>query len=179
MKRYAMHSIIGLLVFFILTSFLSCGTKVKGAVGVSNFDVNKYLGKWYELARYDSWFEKDMDKTQAFYSLNEDGTVRVENSGYEVTKGKWKTSVGKAKFRGAKNIGELKVSFFGPFYGDYTILALDSEYKYSLVVGSSLDYLWILSRTKTIPEDVKQHFLTLAKGYGFNTSALYWVNQND
>ena len=93
MKNYVKHSILSVLMLFAVTSFLSCGTKITGASGVTNFDVSKYLGKWYEIARYDSWFEKNMDKTQAFYSLNEDGTVRVENSGYDVTKGKWKTSV--------------------------------------------------------------------------------------
>ena len=129
--------------FFALTSFLSCSQKLEGATGVSNFDVSKYLGKWYEVARLDTWFEKDMDNTEAFYSLNEDGTVRVENSGYNFVKKKWKTSIGKAKFRGDKNVGDLKVSFFGPFYGDYTIIALDSEYKYSLVVGNTNEYLWI------------------------------------
>lgn len=165
--------------FFIISSFLSCGTKLQGAYGVNNFDLSKYLGKWYEIARYDTWFEKDMDRTQAFYSLNEDGTVRVENSGYDFTKNKWKTSVGKAKFRGDKDVGELKVSFFGPFYSDYTILALDSEYKYSLVVGNTTDYLWILSRTKTIPEDVKNQFLSMAREFGFDTAKLVWVNQNN
>ena len=165
--------------FFSITSFLSCGTKLKGASGINNFDVSKYLGKWYEVARYDSWFENNMDKTQAFYSLNENGTVRVENSGFDTTKEKWKTSVGKAKFRGAKNIGELKVSFFGPFYADYTILALDSEYKYSLVSGGTTDYLWILSRTKTIPEEIKNEYLSIAKKLGFDTSNLVWVNQNN
>lgn len=165
--------------FLIITSFLSCGTKLQGAYGVNNFDLSKYLGKWYEIARYDTWFEKDMDRTQAFYSLNEDGTVRVENSGYDFNKNKWKTSVGKAKFRGDKDVGELKVSFFGPFYSDYTILALDSEYKYSLVVGNTTDYLWILSRTKTIPEDVKNQFLSMAREFGFDTAKLVWVNQNN
>lgn len=165
--------------FFSITSFLSCGTKLKDASGINNFDVSKYLGKWYEVARYDSWFENNMDKTQAFYSLNENGTVRVENSGFDTTKEKWKTSVGKAKFRGAKNIGELKVSFFGPFYADYTILALDSEYKYSLVSGGTTDYLWILSRTKTIPEEIKNEYLSIAKKFGFDTSNLVWVNQNN
>lgn len=165
--------------FFIISSFLSCGTKLQGAYGVNNFDLSKYLGKWYEIARYDTWFEKDMDRTQAFYSLNEDGTVRVENSGYDFTKNKWKTSVGKAKFRGDTDVGELKVSFFGPFYSDYTILALDSEYKYSLVVGNTTDYLWILSRTKTIPEDVKNQFLSMAREFGFDTAKLVWVNQNN
>ena len=165
--------------FFSITSFLSCGTKLKDASGINNFDVSKYLGKWYEVARYDSWFENNMDKTQAFYSLNENGTVRVENSGFDTIKEKWKTSVGKAKFRGAKNIGELKVSFFGPFYADYTILALDSEYKYSLVSGGTTDYLWILSRTKTIPEEIKNEYLSIAKKFGFDTSNLVWVNQNN
>ena len=92
MKNYVKHSILGVLMFFAVTSFLSCGTKLQDASGVTNFDVSKYLGKWYEIARYDSWFEKDMDKTQAFYSLNEDGTVRVENSGFDTTKEKWTTA---------------------------------------------------------------------------------------
>lgn len=179
MKNYVKHSILGVFMFFIISSFLSCGTKLQGAYGVNNFDLSKYLGKWYEIARYDTWFEKDMDRTQAFYSLNEDGTVRVENSGYDFNKNKWKTSVGKAKFRGDKDVGELKVSFFGPFYSDYTILALDSEYKYSLVVGNTTDYLWILSRTKTIPEDVKNQFLSMAREFGFDTAKLVWVNQNN
>jgi apolipoprotein D and lipocalin family protein len=179
MKNYQKYFLLGVIMFFSITSFLSCGTKLKDASGINNFDVSKYLGKWYEVARYDSWFENNMDKTQAFYSLNEDGTVRVENSGFDTTKEKWKTSVGKAKFRGAKNIGELKVSFFGPFYADYTILALDSEYKYSLVSGGTTDYLWILSRTKTIPEEIKNEYLSIAKKFGFDTSNLVWVNQNN
>ena len=142
-------------------------------------NLKKYLGKWYEIARYDSWFEKDMDQTQAFYSLNEDGTVRVENSGYDVTKGKWKTSVGKAKFRGAKDIGELKVSFFGPFYGDYTILALDSEYTYSLVSGGTTDYLWILSRDITIPDETRFEYLAIADDLGYDTNKLVWVEHDE
>ena len=146
-------------------------------MGVSNFDVSKYLGKWYEIARYDSWFEKDMDKTQAFYSLNEDGTVRVENSGYDVTKGKWKTSIGKAKFRGAKDVGELKVSFFGPFYNDYRVMMIDPDYQYALIGGSTDDYLWILSRTPKLSDDVRKRVLNEVQKRRYDTSKLYWVTQ--
>ena len=113
----------------------------------------------------------------AFYSLNEDGTVRVENSGYDVTKGKWKTSVGKAKFRGAKDVGELKVSFFGPFYNDYRVMMIDHDYQYALIGGSTDDYLWILSRTPKLLDDVRKRVLNEVQKRRYDTSKLYWVTQ--
>ena len=108
---------------------------------IPEFDLSRYLGKWYEIARFDFAHEKDMDNVTARYSLNKDGSIRVENRGYDYKKGEWKESIGKAKFQGRPTIGSLKVSFFGPFYSGYNIIALDPNYLYSLVVGKNYDYL--------------------------------------
>ncbi len=123
---------------------------------VKDFDIERYLGKWYEIGRFDFKWEKNLKNVMAEYSLNKNSTVKVVNSGYDYVGKKQKQSVGKAKFSGNQNEGSLKVSFFGPFYSDYKIIALDSEYNYALVAGENKNLLWILSRTKTIPADVKE-----------------------
>lgn len=145
---------------------------------VRNFNLSRYLGRWYEIARFDFRFERNMNNTMAEYSLLPDGKVRVVNSGFNYVNKQRKQAVGKAKFRGASNIAELKVSFFGPFYAGYNVIALDPDYKYALVAGASLDYLWILSRTKSIPAEVKEEFLNLALQNGFNVQELIWVEHD-
>ncbi|OJX90782.1 MAG: lipocalin [Paludibacter sp. 47-17] len=147
----------------------------EGAVAVKPFDKDKYLGTWYEIARFDFRFEKDLNNTTAHYSLNEDGTIKVVNRGFNYVKGQWKESVGKAKFVDATDEARLKVSFFGPFYGGYNVIALDEAYTYALVAGSSLDYLWILARTKTIPQEVRDRYVQFAQSIGFDTGKLIWV----
>ncbi|GGG57003.1 lipocalin family protein [Epilithonimonas arachidiradicis] len=164
--------IIGLLVL----SSCSVGIPDK-ATAVQNFDADKYLGKWYEIARFDYRFEKNMNQVTATYSKNADGTIKVENKGYDYVKKEWKQSTGEAKFVNSENEARLKVSFFKPFWAGYNVIDLDSNYKYALVAGKNLDYLWILSREKTIPEDVKNRFLEKAKEIGYNTSELIWVEQ--
>src|SRR5690625_7473965 len=114
----------------------------------------------------------------AQYSLDDNGNVIVLNSGYNYVKKEWTSAEGKAKFRGEKNIGALKVSFFGPFYSGYNVVALDQNYQYALIAGKNLDYLWILSRTKSIPEDIKTKYLKIAKEIGYNTSKLIWVTHD-
>jgi len=156
----------------------SCSTLPEGAEPVENFEKDKYLGKWYEIARLDVSFEKNLNNTSAEYSLNEDGTLRVVNRGYNTKKKKWTKAVGKAKFVEAENIGRLKVSFFGPFYGGYNVVALDPEYKYALVAGSSLKYLWFLSRETSIPEKVKKDYLKTAQEIGYNTEELLWIEHD-
>jgi len=155
-----------------------CASIPKKAKAVENFDVNKYLGTWYEIARFDFRFEKDLDNVSAQYSLNEQGNVIVLNSGYNYKKEVWKKADGLAKFRGDQDIAELKVSFFGPFYSGYNVVALDDNYQYALVAGKNLDYLWILSRTKSIPQEVKTNFLNIAKEIGYDTSKLIWVKHD-
>jgi apolipoprotein D and lipocalin family protein len=155
----------------------SCGPAIpKGATAVSPFDQKKYLGKWYEIARLDFKYERNLDNVTARYSLDEDGSIIVDNRGHDYVKKEWKKSIGKAKFVDSPNEGRLKVSFFGPFYSGYNVIALDENYRYALVAGDNLKYLWILSRETTIPEKVKADYLQLAQNIGYDTRALIWVS---
>ena len=160
------------------TAFISCRTMPLGAVVVRPFDSNKYLGRWYEIARLDFRFERNLNNTTADYSLNEDGTIKVVNRGFNYITNEQKEAVGKAKFADQRDEGKLKVSFFGPFYSGYNVIALDPEYRYALIAGASLKYLWILSREKTIPENIKQEYLKRAQDLGYNTAELIWVEHN-
>jgi apolipoprotein D and lipocalin family protein len=158
-------------------SLISCSTIPNGAKPVQNFDPNRYLGKWYEIARFDFRFERNMNKTTAEYSLSDDGTIKVINSGFNYEKNKQEKAIGRAKFVESQSIAKLKVSFFGPFYGSYNVIKLDGDYKYALIAGKNLDYLWILSREKTIPDDVKIEYINEAKRVGYKTEKLIWVDQ--
>lgn len=158
-----------------LFAVISCSTLPSGVVAVSPFQVEKYLGTWYEVARFDHKFERGLSDVTANYSLNSDGTIKVKNRGYSQANKEWSESVGKAKFVDDTNVGMLKVSFFGPFYGGYNVIALDSAYQYAMVSGPNFDYLWILSRQKTIPDEVKISYLENAKMMGFDVSKLLWV----
>lgn len=162
----------------ILGGILACNTIPKGATAVTPFDKERYLGKWYEIARLDFRFEKDLDNTTAEYTLNDDGTIKVDNQGYNTKRGEWVRAVGKAKFVGDENIAMLKVSFFGPFYSGYNVIAIDNEYRYALVAGKSLKYLWILSRDTEIPAGIRDSYLKTAEDIGYNTADLLWVEHN-
>ncbi|WP_231425216.1 lipocalin family protein [Pedobacter sp. Leaf250] len=163
----------------IIISYASCSVTIpQGATAVKPFQKDKYLGTWFEIARMDFKFEKDLNNVTATYSLNEDGTIKVDNKGYNVVKKEWKQSIGKAKFVNENTEARLKVSFFGPFYAGYNVIEIDKDYQYALVVGNNLDYLWILSRTKTIPESVKQAYLKKAEGLGYKTAKLVWTKHD-
>ena len=125
--------------------------------------------------RFDFRFERNLNNTTANYSLNDDGTVKVVNRGYNYVKNKWQEAEGKAKFVGDRTVASLKVSFFGPFYAPYNVIALDENYQYALIVGKNTDYMWILAREKTIPESVKTQYLQIATDLGFDVSKLIWV----
>jgi len=155
-----------------------CSTIPKGAVAVKPFNKEKYLGKWYEIARFDFRFERNLNNTTANYSINENGTIKVDNRGFNYVTSEWSQAIGKAKFAGPADEAKLKVSFFGPFYGGYNVIALDDQYKYALIAGSSLKYLWILSRETSIPDDIRQKYLGIAKNLGYDNSKLIWVEQN-
>ncbi len=161
-----------------LTGLYSCATIPDGAVAVRPFDKDKYLGKWYEIARLDFKYEKDLNNTTAEYSLNDDGTIKVDNQGYNTKKGEWKRALGKAKFIGEENIAMLKVSFFGPFYSGYNVIAIDDEYRYALVAGKSLRYLWILSRETSMPVKIKEDYLKISEKIGYNITELIWVKHD-
>jgi apolipoprotein D and lipocalin family protein len=157
---------------------IGCASMPKDADAVSNIDKVKYLGKWYEIARYDFAFEKGLNNTTAEYGILGNGNISVTNRGYDYKNGKWKEAKGKARFKGSDTVGALEVSFFGPFYSAYTIIALDKDYRYALIAGSSTKYLWILSRGKTMPEDVKKEYLKKAESSGYDLSELIWVEHD-
>lgn len=157
----------------------ACAHIPKGANAVENFEKDRYLGKWYEIARLDFIFERNLDNTAAEYTALDERYITVRNSGYNYVKKEWQDVVGKAKFRGPDTVGELEVSFFGPFYGAYNIIALDPDYQHALIAGKKLKYLWILSRTKDIPENVKNEYVNKARSLGYNTDNLIWVKHND
>lgn len=153
-------------------------TPSKGVTPISQFDASRYLGKWYEVARLENRFERGLQRVSATYGQRSDGGISVLNRGYNPQTGKWSESEGKAYFTGKPTTGALKVSFFGPFYGGYNIIALDDDYQYALVTGPDRDYLWILSRTPAIPASVKAEYLRLAGSLGFKTDRLVWVNHD-
>ena len=153
-------------------SFSGCLSIPKGVKPVENFDLKKYEGKWYEVARLDHSFERGLDQVSAEYTILKDGSVSVLNKGYSEEKKKWKEAKGKAKFVKEKDKGFLKVSFFGPFYGSYVIFGLDADYKHAYVCGPNTSYLWLLSRTKTVDKKVRDDFEKQAKGLGFDTAKL-------
>lgn len=175
MKNYIS---INLLALTATLFFSSCASIPKGAEPFGNFDADSYLGKWYEIARLDHRFERNLNNVTAEYSFNDNGTIRVLNSGYNYEDGKWESAEGKAKFRGDTTVAALKVSFFGPFYSGYNVIALDDNYKYALVAGKNLKYLWILSRTTTIPEEIKNDFLETAERIGYDSTRLVWVEHD-
>ena len=167
-----------LMLTIMIVSFYSCSTIPKGVKAVTPFDKNKYLGKWYEIARFDFRFERGLNNTTAEYSVTDKNVLKVVNRGYNSERNEWKQAVGKAKFVGDDTTAMLKVSFFGPFYSGYNVIAIDNNYKYALVAGESLRYLWILSRDTSLPEPVKNEFLKIAEDIGFNTSDLLWIEHD-
>ncbi|WP_299777364.1 lipocalin family protein [uncultured Formosa sp.] len=173
--KYSKHITHTTLLIIMALVFTSCATIPEKAEAVSPFNKEEYLGKWYEIARLDFKYEKDLNNTTANYSINPDGTIKVVNKGYNYVKKEWTEANGKAKFIDSDTIAKLKVSFFGPFYSGYNVIALTDNYKYALVAGKNLDYLWILSRETTIPEHIKQDFINQAKAIGYKTQDLIWV----
>lgn len=119
-----------------------------------------------------------MDNITATYSQNPNGTIRVDNKGYDYIKKEWKESIGEAKFVNEKSEARLKVSFFKPIWAGYNVIDIDDDYQHALVAGSSLKYLWILSRNKEIPESIRLRFLEKAKRIGYNTDDLIWIKHN-
>ncbi|SDU05009.1 lipocalin family protein [Halopseudomonas salegens] len=145
---------------------------------VDNFQLERYLGTWYEIARLDHSFERGLSQVTAEYSQRDDGGVRVLNRGYDAAKGEWSEAEGKAYFVEDSDVGFLRVSFFGPFYGAYGIFELDSDYQYAFVSGPSSDYLWLLARSPEVDEAVIEHFVTRAKALGFAVDELIMVEHD-
>jgi len=144
---------------------------------ITGFQLENYLGTWYEIARLDHSFERGLSNVTAEYSLRDDGGVKVVNRGFSAEKGTWKEATGRAYSVESEDIGYFKVSFFGPFYGSYVIFDLDPE-AYSFVCGNDTSYAWFLSRTPTVSEEMKKHFIEMIEPLGFNSEKLIWVYQD-
>jgi len=155
----------------------SSPTPPPGVTVVNQFDAQRFMGKWYEIARFDHRFEEGLQRVTATYSKMDDGGIQVINRGYNPDRGMWQQTIGKAYFTGAPTRAALQVSFFGPFYGGYNVIALDREYRHALVCGPDRDYLWILSRTPTLSKEMKEQMLDVATRQGFDVTKLIWVEQ--
>jgi apolipoprotein D and lipocalin family protein len=150
-----------------------------GLEPVTGFEADRYLGKWYEIARLDHSFERELSNVSATYTRGKNGNIRVRNRGFNAKTATWKQIEGRARFIEDDTVGSLKVSFFGPFYGGYHIIALDRQnYSYSMVAGPSNSYLWILSRRKTLDESIYAKLVSQADAWGFDTRQLIRVEQN-
>jgi apolipoprotein D and lipocalin family protein len=165
-----------LLLLFYLSG---CTLTPEGIIAVRGFNLQRYLGTWYEIARLDHSFERGLTHVRADYKLYDDGTLQVLNRGFDPQTKKWKAVEGRGRFAVEPDLGRLKVSFFGPFYGGYNILALDDrDYAYALVCGSDRSYLWILARRPELPDAVIASLVQKAKALGFATDALLFVEQD-
>ena len=170
-----MKQIYTILMAVILLSAEACKAQTINTTTVDNLDVERYMGRWYELARYDHRFERNMERCEAYYSLEPDGKIAVRNSGIDTKTGLLRITDGRAKL--GKLPGQLRVSFFLFFYSDYNILALGEDYDWALVGSSSPKYLWILSRTPSLPKPTIEHILAIARERGYDTEKLIWVQQ--
>ena len=160
----------------LMSVFVSgCMDVPEGITPIDDFELQNYMGKWYEIARLDHRFERGMSRVTAEYTLREEGGVYVTNRGYLSQKSQWKDARGKAFLVGEPNVGHLKVSFFGPFYGSYIIYALDEDRGHAFISGSNKNYLWFLSRTPTVSQEVRARFVDQAQALGFDTSQLIFV----
>jgi len=162
------------IIFTALVSLLlsACTSIPKGVTPVENFNLSKYQGKWYEIARLDHSFERGLEQVTAEYKLTPEGDVKVTNRGYSTEDKTWDEAIGKAKFVESTEIGFLKVSFFGPFYGSYVIFNLDEQYQHSFVAGPNTSYLWLLSRTPNPDKAVIDKFIEISEKLGFDTNSL-------
>lgn len=170
-----MKRLLALVVVFLA----NCTGIPEGLNAIDNFDMRRYIGTWYEIARLDNRFEKGLERISANYQPREDGGIDVTNKGWNAQEGEWSMIEGKGYFIDKADTGRLKVSFFGPFYGAYNIIDLDKQnYSYALVTGPDKSYLWILSKTKQLPQETLRNVINKAKSFGFSTENLIYVKQD-
>ncbi|MEQ6916245.1 lipocalin family protein [Halomonas aquatica] len=156
-----------------------CAGLPDGTRAVTGFTLDRYLGQWYEIARLNHSFEEGLDCVTADYSMRDDGGVRVINRGVDLAAGEESIAEGKAYFVGDEDVGRLKVSFFGPFYAGYNVLALDDGYDWALVAGPDRDYLWILSRSPALEQATYRALVARAAALDFPVEGLIEVEQGE
>ena len=169
------------LILTICSLFIAgCVAAPKGVNVVEGFELDRYLGAWYEIARLDHRFERGLSQVSASYSMRKDGGINVVNRGYNQSTNSWKEAKGRAYPVGERDSASLKVTFFWPFYAGYNVIELDHEnYQYALVCGPDRSYLWILSRQKQLDETILKRLVSKAKELGFQTDELIYVEQGD
>ncbi len=161
-----------------LVALAACTGVPSGVEPVRSFELSRYLGTWYEIARLDHSFERGLEDVSATYSLQDDGSILVRNRGFDPVEGAWREAIGRALPVGDPTVGSLKVSFFGPFYGGYHVIGLgEADYDVALVSGPTRDFLWILARTRTLRAEAREAWVGLARDAGYDVDALIWVPQ--
>lgn len=178
--RTAYGRLFKVVLVLLATVFAIAGCSVsppQGITPVAPFELERYLGTWYEIARLDHVFERNLDNVTAQYSMRPDGNVEVVNSGFHQQTGERKEAVGIAKPVGLPERASLKVSFFRPFYSGYHVVALDADYQWAMVIGQSRKYFWILARKPELPAGTRERLLEQAAAFGIDVSALIWVAQ--
>lgn len=173
------HVVRTALVGFLAVLLVACTGLPNRVEPVSGFELPRYLGTWYEIARLDHSFERGLSRVTAEYSMRDDGGVRVINRGWSEKDGKWEEAEGRAYFVDTPDIGHLKVSFFGPFYSTYAIFGLDqNNYEYAWVSGHNTDYLWLLARSPQVSDELLEAFRLRAGQLGFDTDGLIYVSHD-
>jgi apolipoprotein D and lipocalin family protein len=168
-----------LCLFFAVWLLSGCTGMPENVTVVEGFDSERYLGRWYEIARLDHSFERGLSHVTATYTRRRDGGIEVRNRGYDMQSGEWREALGKAYPLGEAGQGRLKVSFFGPFYGSYNILMLDHEaYAYALVAGPDRDFLWIMAREPQLAKATLKQLVDEAERLGFDTGGLIYVDHS-
>lgn len=167
-----------ILIVVLMLSFSGCTGIPDGIEPVQDFEVDRYLGTWFEIARLDHRFERGLSNVTAHYSMRDDGGVRVVNRGYRAEDQEWDQAEGKAYFVDDPDVGRLKVSFFGPFYGAYNVFELDENYHHALVAGPNRSYLWILARQPELPPTTLDELKAKAAAAGYDPAELIMVEHN-
>ncbi len=165
------------LVTLVLFLFTACSYKDPNIKSVQTVDLNRYIGSWYEIARYEHKFEKDCKNVTATYSIKENDKIEVINRCTKITTDEKTEAIGEAYSVDNTN-AKLKVSFFWPFYGDYWIIMLDKNYSYAVISEPSKKYLWILSRDKKLDEKIKEKILKRLESLDYDLSKLIWTVQD-
>jgi len=163
-----------------LLILVGCQTLPENVTPVQDFDLESYLGSWYEIARLDHPFERGLRNVTAEYTLRGDGGVRIVNRGYSTDEGEWREVEGRGYFAGSEAEGFLRITFFRPFYSSYIIFELDQEnYKYAFISGSDTSSLWLLARTPEVDEEVIRYFMEKSRKLGFDTDELIFVDHSE
>jgi len=167
---------IKIILAFVTLLFGGCSTTYAPLKTVEKVDVNRYLGTWYEIARFEHSFEVGCSNVSATYTLKSDNRINVLNQ-CQKENGTHSTAEGVA-YATDESFAKLKVSFFRPFYGDYQILILDENYQYVVIGEPSRKYFWILSRTKTLDKSIEKEIVDKMPSLGYDASKLLWTKQN-